>query len=324
MPSFSRNTTGKEVVEAFADSVTGKTFLITGPSVKSIGAETAISLAHESPAQIILAGRNESKITPVIEQIKTLNPKIKVTFLQIDLADQGSIRKAAAEINASVEKLNYLINCAGVMAVPTLETTKDGIEMQFGLNHIGHFLFTNLIIRKIIAAGNGARIINITSTGFEHGGVRYEDWNFHEGDDYHMWGAYAQSKTANVLFSAALAEKLKSKGIQSYSVHPGVILESNLSTHVTQEMWTSAFEWANRGNKGEEQAQVAMEEPKTLQQGCSTSLVAALDPSIEESTGGLLQDCAVRPVGKDHAQGRENIEKLWALSEKLVGQTFDL
>jgi NAD(P)-dependent dehydrogenase (short-subunit alcohol dehydrogenase family) len=147
--------------------------------VKSIGAETAISLAHESPAQIILAGRNESKITPVIEQIKTLNPKIKVTFLQIDLADQGSIRKAAAEINASVEKLNYLINCAGVMAVPTLETTKDGIEMQFGLNHIGHFLFTNLIIRKIIAAGNGARIINITSTGFEHGGVRYEDWNFH-------------------------------------------------------------------------------------------------------------------------------------------------
>jgi short-subunit dehydrogenase len=113
--------------------------LITGPSVKSIGAETAISLAHESSAQIILAGRNESKITPVIEQIKTLNPKIKVTFLQIDLADQGSIRKAAAEINASVEKLNYLINCAGVMAVPTLETTKDGIEMQFGLNHISLF-----------------------------------------------------------------------------------------------------------------------------------------------------------------------------------------
>jgi NAD(P)-dependent dehydrogenase (short-subunit alcohol dehydrogenase family) len=111
----------------------------------------------------------------VIEQIKTLNPKIKVTFLQIDLADQTSIRKAALEINDSVEKIDYLINCAGVMAVPDFKTNKDGIEMQFGLNHIGHFLFTNLIIGNIEAAG---RIIDVTSTGFEHGDVRYEDWNF--------------------------------------------------------------------------------------------------------------------------------------------------
>jgi hypothetical protein len=120
-----------------------------------------------------------------------------------------------------------------------------------------------------------------------------------------------------------------------------VILESNLSTHVTPEMWGSAFEWANRNNKGDNQVQVAMEEPKTLQQGCSTSLVAALDPPIEgmmelswklfgrmlttpESNGGLLQDCAVRPIGKDHAVGKENIDKSWALSERLVGQKFDL
>jgi NAD(P)-dependent dehydrogenase (short-subunit alcohol dehydrogenase family) len=71
-----------------------------------------------------------------------------------------------------------LINCAGVMAVPTFQTTKDGIEMQFGLNHIGHFLFTNLIMGRIVAAGRGPRIINISSTGFEYGGVRFEDWNF--------------------------------------------------------------------------------------------------------------------------------------------------
>lgn len=120
-----------------------------------------------------------------------------------------------------------------------------------------------------------------------------------------------------------------------------MILESNLSTHVTPEMWNSAFEWANRNNKGDEQVPVAMETPKTVQEGCSTSLVAALDPSIEgtmiiplksfgkmlmmpESGGGLLQDCAVRPIGKAHAEGKENIDKLWALSEKLVGQKFDL
>jgi hypothetical protein len=119
-----------------------------------------------------------------------------------------------------------------------------------------------------------------------------------------------------------------------------VILESNLSTYVTPEMWISAFEWANRNNKRDEQAQVILEEPKTLQQGCSTSLVAALGPSIEstikhaklhekllmipESTGGLLADCVLRPIGKDHAEGKENIDKLWTLSEKLVGQKFDL
>jgi hypothetical protein len=114
-----------------------------------------------------------------------------------------------------------------------------------------------------------------------------------------------------------------------------------LSTHVTPEMWGSAFEWANRNNNGDNQVQVAMEEPKTLQQGCSTSLVAALDPSIEgmiaialkmyyqmlivlESSGGLLQNCAVRPIGKDYAKGKENIDKLWALSERLVGQKFNL
>jgi NAD(P)-dependent dehydrogenase (short-subunit alcohol dehydrogenase family) len=107
-----------------------------------------------------------------------LNPNIKVTFLPIDLADQASVRKAASDVNASVDKVDYLINYAGVMAIPAFETTKDGIEMQFGVNHIGHFLFTNLIIGKIVAAGKGSRIINVTSTGFEHGGVRYEDWNF--------------------------------------------------------------------------------------------------------------------------------------------------
>jgi NAD(P)-dependent dehydrogenase (short-subunit alcohol dehydrogenase family) len=107
--------------------------------VESIGAETTLSLANGNSAQVILGRRNESKIRPVIEQIEALNPNIKVTFIQLDLADQASIQKAASEINTSVEKIDYLINCAGVMAIPTFETTKDGIKMQFGLNHIGHF-----------------------------------------------------------------------------------------------------------------------------------------------------------------------------------------
>ena len=195
MPSFDRNTTGKEVVEAFASTLEGKTgkvrerqkpgdtltyitVVITGPSTKSIGAEIAISLAYASPSSIILLGRTESKIAPVIEQIKAINASITVSFVHLDLADQASIRKTADAVSAKVEKIHYLINCAGVMAVPTFETTKDGIELQFGSNHIGHFLLTNLLLSKILTAGKGSRIVNVSSNGYELAGVRFDDYNF--------------------------------------------------------------------------------------------------------------------------------------------------
>ncbi|KAH9224792.1 hypothetical protein DL95DRAFT_473426 [Leptodontidium sp. 2 PMI_412] len=278
MTSFNRDTTGKEVVQAFASTLKGKTILITGPSIKSIGAETALSLSHGSPSTILLLGRTESKIAPIIQQISTINPSIAVSFIQLDLASQASIRKTAEVINAKVEKIHYLINCAGVMAIPDFETTEEGIELQFGSNHVGHFLLTNLLMPKILAAGRGARIVNVSSNGYELAGVRFDDYNFEDGIVYEPWAGYAQSKTANVLFSTALAQKLKSQGIQSYALQPGFVLESNLSNHVTPDMFTAALEIMNKNSNGKK---VEMEAPKTLQQGCSTVLVAALDPSIE-------------------------------------------
>ena len=107
-----------------------------------------------------------------------IDPKVQTSFVKLDLADQASIREAAKEINSSVDKVDILINCAGVMAVNPYTTTADGIEMHFGSNHIGHFLLTNLIMDKIVKAGKGARIVNVTSLGYELCGVRYEDWNF--------------------------------------------------------------------------------------------------------------------------------------------------
>jgi NAD(P)-dependent dehydrogenase (short-subunit alcohol dehydrogenase family) len=160
--------------------------LITGPSANSIGAEIAISLAHGNPSQIILIGRSEARISPVIDSIKSINPSIITKLVLCDLADQASIRSAAAKINADVdiEKIDVLINCAGIMARPTFEVTKEGIELQFGSNHIGHFLLTNLILGKVLKAGaeGGARVVNVSSTGFEIGGVRFDDWNFKVGD----------------------------------------------------------------------------------------------------------------------------------------------
>ncbi|CCD54095.1 hypothetical protein BofuT4_P127950.1 [Botrytis cinerea T4] len=150
MSAFSRSSTGISVTQHFSCLIDGKIILITGPSTNSIGAETAISLAHASPSIILLAGRSEAKISPVIKEIHTLNPSITTHFIPLDLASQKSIRKAAFLINSLVGKIDILINNAGVMAVPTYQTTEDGIELQFGCNHIGHFLLTNLVLEKLL------------------------------------------------------------------------------------------------------------------------------------------------------------------------------
>ncbi|KAF7853557.1 uncharacterized protein EAF02_011862 [Botrytis sinoallii] len=321
MSAFSRSSTGISVVQHFSSLINGKTIVITGPSANSIGAETAISLAHASPSIILLAERSEAKISPVIKEIHTLNPSITTHFVPLDLASQKSIRKAASLINSLVEKIDILINNAGVMAVPAYQTTEDGIELQFGCNHIGHFLLTNLVLEKLLTAGRGgqARIVNVSSTGYELGGVQFDDWNFNEGKDYDPWQAYAQSKTANVLFSSTLASRLKDRNIQSFALQPGYVPTSNLQAHVTSEMWSNVLQQISESSGGQE-----FEPPKTLQEGCSTTLVAALDPSISESSGGFLQDCIIRPVPQDHAVGVGNQVRLWDLSERLVGQQFDI
>lgn len=188
-------TEGKAVVIAFANEVKGKTgklsklqqlrdtytngagsVLITGPSAQGIGAEVALSLATSEPKHIILAGRSEAKIKPVFDQIKSINPEVQVTFVPLDLSDNASVRRAADTINNTIETLDVLVNNAGVMAIKTYTTSVDGFEMHFASNHLGHFLLTNLLMDKIIAA-KGV-VINVTSTGYTLAEVNFEDPNF--------------------------------------------------------------------------------------------------------------------------------------------------
>ena len=134
-------------------------------------------MAAASPTLIILAGRSLSKIQPVIDEIKSSRPAVATRFIPLDLGSQASIRESAANINASIEKIDILINNAAIMSCP-FSKTLDGIESQFGTNHIGHFLLTNLILDKILAAGEGARIVNVSSSAHEMSDVRFDDWNF--------------------------------------------------------------------------------------------------------------------------------------------------
>lgn len=151
--------------------------LITGASQGSVGAETAISLAHGNPKHLILAGRSEDKAIPVMEEIQKINPTIKVEFAHIDLGSQASVREAAADINKVLEKLDILINNAAIMACP-YSKTEDGIESQFATNYLGHFLLTNLLLGKMVVAGPEARIVNVTSTANRSGRIRIDDYNF--------------------------------------------------------------------------------------------------------------------------------------------------
>ena len=210
--------------------------VLTGPTTGSLGGQTAIFLAAGKPSQILLLGRNASKSESVIQEIQSISPSTSVQFIAIDLTRYESIRSAAAVISKTVDKIDVLINGAGVMSLKDFTLTPEDIEIQFGANHIGHFLLTNLLLPKILAAGKGARIVTLSSNSMELGPVRFDDYNFQDGKVYDRWDAYAQSKTANVLFTKYLAQKLAPKGILAFTLHPGMIW-TGLGVHVEEEQW---------------------------------------------------------------------------------------
>lgn len=185
MSQFTAQTTAEEVCEAFPAQIKGKTFLITGASANGLGAKYATALAKHSPAQIILVSRSKPKVDPVIDEIKSADSSISVKFVSCELSDQDSIRSASETIIADedIRKIDVVINNAGLMAVLEYTVDKQGNEMQFSTNHLGHFLLTNLVMPKILAAGAGARIINLTSHGHRIGPFRFNDPTFTNGKE---------------------------------------------------------------------------------------------------------------------------------------------
>jgi NAD(P)-dependent dehydrogenase (short-subunit alcohol dehydrogenase family) len=320
MKTFNRQSTGTQVVEELKQYVNDKTILITGASINGLGAETALSLAHANPAHILLHGRSASKIEPVIAEIKKLNPNIKTTFVQADLSSLASVRSAAKFVDSHIEKLDLLVSNAGIMAVKEYTLTADGIESQLGTNHVSHFLLTNLLMPKILAAGKGARIINVSSDGYLISPFRFEDYNFSAGKTYDQWSGYGQSKTANILFTKYLASHLASKGVLSFSLHPGVIIETSLGNHVPEEDFGDLSEVTRRNTGKDFQLDFPV---KSRQEGCATTLVASLDPRLEGESGAFLMDCQLKELDARCESG-EDAEKLWRISEELVGEKFEL
>ncbi|KAF1935182.1 NAD(P)-binding protein [Clathrospora elynae] len=341
-PEWDKETSGLEVAKAFADQIRGKNVLITGVSPESIGSSIALSIASQAPALLLLLSRTKTNLDEVLKSIQTAYPSATVKLVILDLSSQESVKAAANEVTQLSDRLDLVINNAGLMTLKR-EWTKEGIEAQFGVNHVGHFLLTNLLLPLLLSptfssspSSNPSRIINLTSLGHRLSPVRFSDYNLekpgkgHDGDGgevpenerhsplsgvfaksgddwYNGYVAYGQAKTANILFSVALNERLRGKkGVVSYAVHPGSI-------------WTGL----GRSLDADGEAAIRKTSPfwKNLDQGAATVLVAAFDLALDQQNGVLLHDCQMCEAAP-YATDSKLAERLWMLSEKLVQKEF--
>ncbi len=195
---------------------TGRTAVITGANT-GLGYETAAALAAKG-AHVVLAVRNLEKGKAAADLISRATPGANVDVQELDLSSLESIRAAANELRADHESIDLLINNAGVMMTPK-STTKDGFELQFGTNHLGHFALTNLLLDRVLAA-TGSRVVTVSSVGHRFArGIRFDDLQWER--DYSRVRAYGQAKLANLLFTYELQRRLQGTNTIAVAAHPG-------------------------------------------------------------------------------------------------------
>ncbi|MGI9284997.1 MAG: SDR family NAD(P)-dependent oxidoreductase [Pseudomonadales bacterium] len=312
---FGADSTTDEVLEGI--DLSGKRALVTGASA-GLGVETCRALAAHG-AEVVLLARDKAKTQAVAGAIRDEVPQAKLSVEVLDLADLASVRACAAAVLENYDNIDLLINNAGVMACP-LARTAEGCDMQFGVNHIGHFLLTNLLVPSL-AKGQGARVVNLTSMGHKRSPVRFDDMHF-DIQAYDKWVAYGQSKTANVLFAVEFSRRFAGRSIFANAVHPGGI-HTELGRHLEQ----ADIDYITASSTGEQGWSF-----KSVPAGAATSVWAATSPLLEGKGGQYLEDCdfsfALRP-GEDLSSGYmpyavdpQAAELLWQRSEKIVGQRF--
>jgi NAD(P)-dependent dehydrogenase (short-subunit alcohol dehydrogenase family) len=195
---------------------TGRTAVVTGANT-GLGYETAAALAAKG-AHVVLAVRNLDKGKAAADLISRATPDANVAIQELDLTSLDSIRAAADQLRSNHESIDLLINNAGVMMTPK-STTKDGFELQFGTNHLGHFALTNLLLDRVLAVP-GSRIVTVSSQGHRFvRGIRFDDLQWER--DYGRIRAYGQSKLANLLFTYELQRRLQGTNTIAVAAHPG-------------------------------------------------------------------------------------------------------
>jgi NAD(P)-dependent dehydrogenase (short-subunit alcohol dehydrogenase family) len=303
---FTAETTAAEVIAGI--DLSGKRAIVTGGS-SGIGTETARALASAG-AEVTLAVRDIEAGTRVAGDIIATTGNTNVFVEQLDLSDQRSV---AAFVTRWSGPLDILVNNAGIMATPELRT-KEGWELQFATNHLGHFALTTELHDALQAAGQ-SRVVVVSSVGHVNGEVLFDDLDFAQ-HPYDAWAAYSQSKTANILFAVEAAKRWASDGIAVNALNPGRIADTNLSRH----METPPATFDPKGSTG-----VSV---KTIEQGAATSVLLAASPLVDGVTGRYFEDCqeavpfetGVRRGVTEYALDPAKAERLWQVSiHKIAG-----
>jgi NAD(P)-dependent dehydrogenase (short-subunit alcohol dehydrogenase family) len=322
--TFGATSTTDEVLSGI--DLRGKRILVTGVSA-GLGVETARSLAAHG-ANVTGAARDLAKAQEATAQIGKGAAARGGSFelVELDLSSLASVRICADRLLAKGQRFDLIIANAGVMATPFSSTT-DHFEMQFGTNHLGHFVLVNRIAPLL---GRGGRLINVSSAGHRFANVDLDDPNF-ERTPYDPFLAYGRSKTANILFAVAFDQRHRERGVRAAAVHPGVI-QTELGRHVDRSRMVGMIEQINdqliREGKGPFQW-------KTIPQGAATSVWAGVVAPAQEVGGRYCENCHVSEIVPDavmiggasegvrgYALDPRAAEALWKKSEEMVGESF--
>ena len=293
----------------------GRVAVVTGGS-GGLGAESVRVLASRG-ARVLIGARDVAKGNAVAAEIRSATGNDAVTVGALELGSLPSIRAFAKATLASHPVIQLLLNNAGVMACP-LARTEQGFELQFGTNHLGHFLLTGLLA-PALRAGAPARVVCVSSSGHRFGPVNLDDPNYQQRP-YDKWEAYGQAKTANIWHALEVDRRLQADGVRGFALHPGAII-TELGRHLTTEdrevMLARApaggFRW------------------KKVEQGAATQVWAATAPELAGRGGLYLEDCHIAGPSQElmsqvgyapWALDAEAAARLWPLSEQLVGATF--
>ncbi len=265
--------------------LTGKVAVVTGVS-SGIGVETVRALAATG-ARLFLTARDLAKAKSALNEMWDDN---QMELIQMDQTSLESVRTAGQKILAKADKVNILVNNAGVMAVPDLQLTKDGYELQFATNHLSHFLLFQLLKPALIKGSTPefqSRVVVVSAGAHRISPIGdSDDYNFQKSP-YHPWMAYARSKTANVYMANEIERRCGALGLHATSLHPGII-DTGLGKFLPAEVVN-----------GMRQNPSMLKVEKTQAQGAATTIWAAVSKELEGRGGLYLSNCAVAERGED-------------------------
>ncbi|MFC3653667.1 SDR family NAD(P)-dependent oxidoreductase [Dyella humi] len=320
--SFNATSTTDQVLEGV--DLAGKRVLITGVSA-GLGVETARSLATHG-AYVVGAVRDVTKAKAATQRVLAdAKTPGGLELIELDLGSLASVRKCADKLLEKGESFDLVIANAGIMACP-FGHTADGFELQFGTNHLGHFVLVNRIAPLM---KSGSRLVNLSSAGHRYSDVNLDDPNFAR-TPYTEFGAYGRSKTANVLFAVEFDRRYKQHGIRATAVHPGGI-RTELTRHMDEAALQKRIDEVNEQNKV---AGKPLFQWKTIEQGAATTVWAAAVANATDVGGRYCEDCHVGElvIGEEldlastgvrpYALDADRAKALWAKSEEMVGERF--